>query len=420
MTTQNPCPPSDRRLLTLPVTAALWISALIGVGGEPVAGDKLMLMHTMPWYESAPVRGRWGGHWTGFDGRHDPEARDADGLPDIWSHFHPLIGPYDSTDPVLLECQLGQMKLAGVDGVVVDWYGVAEALDYPAIHAASVALFAAAGQWGLSFAVCYEDRIVGMMADRNLLPASGAAARVAADLRWLDEHWFSSPTYATVGGRPILLNFGPISVPDASVWRAALDPLGRRPAFFALHHLWRQAGADGGFTWIHWTPWEGSPDEAGVRSRLREVFALPSDKPAEVIVSAWPGYQDVYGESRPTLDHAGGETLRISLDEALASPAKVVQLVTWNDYGEGTMIEPTHEFGYRFLEIVQAANRRRLGSAFRSTAADLRLPARLYAARKAGVAPIAALDAVAQAIRSGDCAAARAMLDRIDHEPVVK
>lgn len=118
-----------------------------------------------------------------------------------------------------------------------------------------------------------------------------------------------------------------------------------------------------------------------------------------------------------TLDHAGGETLRISLDEALASPAKVVQLVTWNDYGEGTMIEPTHEFGYRFLEIVQAANRRRLGSAFRSTAADLRLPARLYAARKAAVAPIAALDAVAQAIRSGDGATARAMLDRIDREP---
>ena len=31
----------------------------------------------------------------------------------------------------------------------------------------------------------------------------------------------------------------------------------------------------------------------------------------------------------------------------------MVQLITWNDYGEGTMIEPTMEFGYTMLEHVQ-------------------------------------------------------------------
>jgi len=30
-----------------------------------------------------------------------------------------------------------------------------------------------------------------------------------------------------------------------------------------------------------------------------------------------------------------------------------MQLETWNDFGEGTMIEPTIEFGYKFLTINQ-------------------------------------------------------------------
>uniref|UniRef100_S0DE49 Uncharacterized protein n=1 Tax=termite gut metagenome TaxID=433724 RepID=S0DE49_9ZZZZ len=31
-----------------------------------------------------------------------------------------------------------------------------------------------------------------------------------------------------------------------------------------------------------------------------------------------------------------------------------LQLITWNDFGEGTMIEPTLEFGYKFLGEIQS------------------------------------------------------------------
>jgi hypothetical protein len=413
MSTQNRSVIRHGTIACLVAASAISMARTEETAATTTEDGKVVLMHYMPWYESAPVRGRWGGHWAGFDGRHSPGTHDANGLPDIASHFHPLIGPYDSTDPALLDCHLAQMKMAGVDGVVVDWYGVAEALDFPSIHVASVAMFEAAGRYGMAFAACYEDRVAGMMVDRGMLRNDAIATRVAEDLGWLDEHWFPSPTYVSVGGKPLLLNFGPITAKDPAVWRRAIDSLGRRPAFFALHHLWRKAGADGGFTWIHWNPWEETSEEAEVRKRLRGVFALPSADPAEVIVSACPGYKDIYPESRPVLEHADGETLRVSLDEALAGPAKVVQLVTWNDYGEGTMIEPTHEFGYRFLEIVQEANRRRRGPSFVFTAADLRLPERLYRARKQASAAAADLDAVAESLQKGKCKVAAATLDRL-------
>ncbi|PTS92040.1 hypothetical protein DBR27_20145, partial [Flavobacterium sp. HMWF030] len=31
-----------------------------------------------------------------------------------------------------------------------------------------------------------------------------------------------------------------------------------------------------------------------------------------------------------------------------------LQLITWNDFGEGTMFEPTVEFGYTYIEKVKA------------------------------------------------------------------
>lgn len=102
--------------------------------------------------------------------------------------------------------------------------------------------------------------------------------------------------------------------------------------------------------------------------------------------------------------------MKQSLDTALKSKSPIVQLVTWNDYGEGTMIEPTHEFGYACLEIVQAARKEERGGVFPYSAADLRLPEQLYRARKVGKAPADDLDRIAAALRRGDCATAATAL----------
>ena len=110
------------------------------------SGGKTLLVHYMPWYETPAVRGSWGSHWTGHEKQHQPDRIKADGKPDIWSHFHPLIGLYDSTDPDVLECQLLQMKIAGIDGVIADWYGTGPSADYPPIHQATRAMFEAAGR----------------------------------------------------------------------------------------------------------------------------------------------------------------------------------------------------------------------------------------------------------------------------------
>lgn len=384
----------------------------------PIKG-KALLMHYMPWYKTPDVRGSWGSHWTGHQRQHDPDQTGEDGLPDIWSHYHPLIGLYDSTDRDVLECQLLQMKLAGVDGVVADWYGIAPHADYPEIHAATLALFAAAREAGMWLAVCYEDRSVKLLVDWGKLPADQAAASLADTFRWLQENWFEQPHYFRLAGRPLVLVFGPMYEPfrDPEPWRAAMAGLPVRPAFSALHNLWRQAGADGGFSWVHVDPWDGGFSDETVKVRIGEVFRYYTQNPAEAMASAYPGFNDVYADRHRELDYRGGKVMEQTLEVAMKGPWKIIQLVTWNDYGEGTMIEPTVEFGYRFLEAVQAARRTERGGDFVFDPGDLRLPVRLLALRQAGRTSPDALDRVARRLRDGDGANARRELDALEKHP---
>lgn len=375
-------------------------------GPEP--GRKMLLMHYMPWYKTPDVRGSWGAHWTGYERQHNPDALREDGLPDLYSHYNPLIGAYDSTDRDVLECQLLQMKIAGVDGVIADWYGIGQTANYPEIHEATQALFDLSGAFDMAFAACYEDRTIELMVNWGHLQPEQVTNHLAETFRWLENEWFSQPHYVHWQERPLLLNFGPMYLRDPAAWEAARAGMASRPLLFALHHLWRRTGADGGFSWVHHDPFEDPDDARTIRIRLGEVFSYYSQHPGEAIVSAYPGFNDIYPvEQHRELDHREGRTLRETLEVGMAGPWEIIQLVTWNDYGEGTMIEPTEQFGYLFLEIIQEARRAEAGGTFPYTAADLRLPAQLLAERRAGVRPAAELDQIAEWIRNGEMEKAR-------------
>jgi hypothetical protein len=63
----------------------------------------------------------------------------------------------------------------------------------------------------------------------------------------------------------------------------------------------------------------------------------------------------------------------------------VIQIQTWNDYGEGTVIEPTLERGYESLEYAQD-KRRQWEPDFPFNRSDLRIPFELYKIMSDGTA----------------------------------
>jgi Glycosyl hydrolase family 99 len=402
---------------------AVALLGLIGVmGGIGARADDapqararpLILVHDMPWYESKPVSGHWGWHWT--MGHFDPERSDSSGKREIASQLYPTIGPYDSADPDVLEYHTLLMKVAGIDGVIADWYGSEDFNDYASIHRRTALLFEALARRGLKFAVCYEDRILKAMSERDKLTPAQAVEHAQTHLRFCEEHWFNQPTYVTWQGKPLLLVFGPDFL-NATQWEAAFAGLKRPPAFFTLHE--RKPPAVGSFAWPPmWASKNGVLETPALDAYLDRVYGRDEPK----LAAAFPGFKDIYAQAgvQPThgfLDDRDGATFRDTLNRALASGSPIVQIATWNDFGEGTCIEPTRERGDRDLLTIQQTRRQLSGASFPYQPADLRLPFRLFTLRKR-FGPTSpqrkGLDETADLISAGECGRASRRLDELE------
>ncbi len=349
-----------------------------------------ILAHVMPWYAAKPISGAWGWHWT--MNHFDPE-RQANGRRQIASTLYPVIGPYDSSDTSVLEYHLLLMKLAGIDGIIIDWYGLTDVNDYAALHRNTTLLVDMAEPLGLSVAICYEDRTVLELEKKGLL-AEGRAAHAAAEIQWLAEHWFPRDHYTKHNGRPLLLSFGVANMTDEE-WSETLQ-LADVPVAY-VSQAKRRPGASGVFDWP--VPSQGlAAQEQFLRGVASEPLAIPV---------AFPRFDDIYEQaglhaSYGTIPDDQGRTFATTLQQALAAGTPYIQVATWNDWGEGTSIEPSVEFDTRDLETIQQFRREMIDREFSHTADSLRLPLKLLALRKSSAAPPATLDAIALALAHGN------------------
>ncbi|HAY13501.1 MAG TPA: glycoside hydrolase family 71/99-like protein [Fimbriimonadaceae bacterium] len=398
-----------RSLLARCVALSLVIVALLpvcqAISHQPVQSKPQVLAHYMAWYQAKPFSTAWGWHWT--MNVFDPD-KSTDGRRELASHYRPLIGPYDSVDPDVLEYHLLTMKLAGIDGVIVDWYGLSDLYDYPAIHKNTQRLMEAAERYGMKVAICYEDQTVPALIKAGRLEDGDRVNHVAKELRWLSENWFKSPSYVQLDGRPVLLSFGQSGLKDEE-WTEALAQSGVKVSYISQHH--RRTAAAGAFDW----PVPSDPMGALTR------FRTESKAWDHAIPVAFPRFVDIYEQAQVhasygNLPDDGGKRFRQMVEHGLASGASILQLATWNDWGEGTQIEPSTEFGYRDLETVRTLIKTDVGAPV-VTSEQMKLPLHLYQQRQqAEVSEKPRLDAIAKHLIEGDYSKAAEVLNKLESE----
>jgi hypothetical protein len=387
------------------------------------AAGKAVMVYYMPWYTAKPYRDGWGWHWT--MNHFDPDRVNASGEREIASWYYPLIGPYDSSDPAVLEYHVLLMKLAGVDGVIVDWYGSVNFLDYGLNNQATVTLFQFTRKAGLKFSICYEDQTIQHLIDGKFLAARDAFFHAQQEMSYLQTNFFSDPSYLRLQGEPVLLNFGPQYFMMSTNWEAIFSVLAatNRPAFFTEDN--RVPAGMGAFSWppmwMSQAPGTGGVlSRAALKSYLADFDQKAGSWPA-FISSAFPRFHDIYQRAgvRNYWGYLGdrrGDTLRETLSRGMTNASVIVQVVTWNDFGEGSMVEPTREFGYRDLGIIQDFRRQFLDSGFSRNTNDLTLAMRFYEMRRhysTNVVANAELDRIFTNIISGRLNAANLQLDQL-------
>ena len=303
--------------------SAVAIAFLLPPGSLPadepnqVAKSQLLLAHYMPWYQTKPFSNQWGWHWT--MNHFDPEKQ-SDGKREIASKYYPLIGPYDSGDPHVLEYHLLLMKLAGIDGVIVDWYGLTDYRDYAALHHNTTQMLKQCERLNMKFVICYEDQTIPALVQGKLITSADRVSHAANEINWLGKYWFKSGSYVKLNGKPVLLSFGHTGLSKVE-WDQCLSRLDSPVAYFSQDI--RRKGADGGFGWP-------SP-KAGMKQVDR--FLADSKRWPLAIPAAFPRFDDIYkqagvSEGYPRLADNDGRTLKETLKKALNSNAPIIQILS--------------------------------------------------------------------------------------------
>ena len=263
-------------------------------GAAAPAGGSVAIFY-YPWYSTPTRDGGWA-HW----------YVDRDGAPTLSTAFFPSRGLYSSSNARVVDAQMRDIASAGVDTVIVSWWGFGS----PEDERLPLVRQAAAGR-GLSVAIHLEPY-------RGRTPAS-----TAADIERLHAEDAITDFYVYDADRD----------PPAE-WAAALDALGGVRVFAqtTLVGRARAAGFDGLYPYDVVT-WNGA--------LFRRLCTEAHEAGLLCAPSVGPGYDarlaTTQEEVRPRLQ---GATYDGMWKGALRTRPDLVTVTSYNEWQEGTQIEP--------------------------------------------------------------------------------
>ncbi len=248
---------------------------------------------------------------------------------------------YASRDRGTIERHVDQAKSASLDALVQSWWGPNNPTDDNLRTLLDVSRAK-----GFRAAVDFEltSPFYG-----------GNRAAIVNGLRYLIQTHTGHPAYLRWNGKPVIFFWrqNMLSVADWSAIRREVDP----------NHstLWIAEGTDTGFLvefdghHLYSVAWDANPARPLARygNEVRSASQRWGDK--VWVATVMPGYDDTKlterGGSAFRRDRANGQYLRASFDGAAASGANWIILTSFNEWPEGTYIEPSEQYGDFYLKL---------------------------------------------------------------------
>ncbi|HWE35294.1 MAG TPA: hypothetical protein VG406_01885 [Isosphaeraceae bacterium] len=301
-----------------------------------------MLAFYYAWYRTPEVSKHWL-HWEGVQ----PERRAIASATD-----YPASGPYDSVDAKALDRQMRQMAEAGIDGPIVSWWG----RDREDGDLAMSRVLDAAARHGRVVSVYYERIDAPRPEDRE--------RKAADDLVYLIRRYTDSKTWLRVGDRPVIFVYsralGELGPPGR--WRAVRALVRGRTGVepFLVADAVAPEFADE-FDGIHHYSLAdrlaGRPldrIERLTRAAALETLATAREAGKLACGTIIPGYDDTKIR-RPgfVVSRHGGRTYRAGWEAVIGTGLDWALVSTWNEWHEGTQVEPSVEDGDRELEATR-------------------------------------------------------------------
>jgi hypothetical protein len=288
------------------------------------------------WYGAPERHGRWV-HWDDVQ----PEEH--------WigsSTHYPAEGAYDSYDPRVIDLHMSSARDAGVDGFIATWWGPGRFDDVVFPN-----LLDQAAEHGMEMSIYWEAARGEGQEKRD---------RAVDDLVYALDRYGDHEAFLKVNGKPVVFVYVRVmNQIELGEWpeiiRRAREKHGSD--FLLIADGYKEAYArvfDGVHTY-NIAGWAAGLEPDALRHTARAAFQdsvrLARERGKISCLTIIPGYDDTKTRTPGTaVDRHGGETYAVLWDEAVAADPDWVLITSWNEWHEGSEIEPSYEDGDAYIK----------------------------------------------------------------------
>lgn len=267
--------------------------------------------------------------------------------------FTPKIGTYSSIDPDVIDWQTDLIAEAGIDYVIIetvlhdDWC-------YPFIMDATEQTLEFLRRKNLSWSFMIDSYVAP---DRNKI-----VEKINHLIKHLQSKMWCNEMQCGPDGNPLLFVFMP--TPDESLqltqrWISVFDL-----RFVAWFRHWGKPGPEDNFPVFQpfFKDWKEKKDVT-LQTELVKLRYIPFwQKTYDIknmggFCSVLPGYDDLLLGRNPCfadiIDHRSGANYIEQFEMAIKQNPQHLLIYSWNEYFESTMIEPTREFGDKYVRLTK-------------------------------------------------------------------
>ncbi|ANB71521.1 hypothetical protein AYM40_03420 [Paraburkholderia phytofirmans OLGA172] len=261
---------------------------------------------------------------------------------------------YRSDDPAQALRTFKDMQARGVDGVIVDWYGQTDTHGGQPDTRDQPEPIDVAWRKSMPELAKFPDLSFSIMVDSgtysfNRCKDCDVTQTVLSQLDYISRTYFSSRQYLRYNGHPVVFEFG-------MDWSGKVDWSRIQAAHPEISwiHIHKQ-GFDrdysaGAFVWVTAGPAAHKVSVANL-SQLKEFYRYARTEPAKIATGGvFKGFDDDLAswakpKEKQYMPQACGNTWLQTFDlinqnYSATRQLPFLQLITWNDYEEGTALEP--------------------------------------------------------------------------------
>ena len=315
-----------------------WADAQAQPAGRPRLVERRVLTFYYPWYGIPEGPGGAGKtvHW----GRIDTANKDI-----AASTHYPALGPYDSHDPAVIDQHCQWAQAAHIDTFIVSWWGHGDYSDR-----AMPGILDACERHGLQACIYYER-----------VPQPQTAETAARDIIKVLEKYGSHKAHLKVNGQPVVFVYGravgelgltgwleavrtiKAGYPAGAVLMGDQFSYGSARVFDGVH-TYNTAGSLKGISLEELAKWTTGTYASWVQ------LADQANKISTITVI--PGYDDTkIRKPGLAVERFEGELYRTQWEQAITADPHWVLVTSFNEWHEGSEIEPSLEFGSKYIEL---------------------------------------------------------------------